>query len=259
MALTKMLRESAIERHKAGELGEAERLYRDAIAADPADATAHNLLGMVLKQKGDLSSALAHIERALALKPDYPQGFNNRGIVKQAQGKIGTAIDDYRRALALKPDFAKAQVNLGSALEREARFGEALACYDEAIALEPDYAEAQWNRALALLALGRFEEGWRAYEWRWRIPASSGDRRAFVQPVWEGDDLAGRTMLIHGEQGFGDQIQFARYVPWSRLKAAVSSSNARRRWPVCSPAWPALAGFCPRACRCPLSICMFRC
>jgi tetratricopeptide (TPR) repeat protein len=119
--MSEALRNSAIEQHKAGQFGAAEKLYRAAIVDNPRDAVAHNLLGMVLQQTGDLAGALSEIEQALALDPAYAQAFNNRGIVRQAQGDTGAAIEDYRRAIALKPDFAKAQVNLGSALEREAR------------------------------------------------------------------------------------------------------------------------------------------
>jgi tetratricopeptide (TPR) repeat protein len=112
--------------------------------------------------------------------------------------------------LAAAPDRAETHNNLGLALEHQGRYGEALACYDRALTLRPDYAQAHFNRAHALLLTGDFAEGWREYEWRFAV--ARYDRR-FDRPLWSGEPLAGRTILIHAEQGFGDTLQFVRYLP----------------------------------------------
>ena len=91
------------------------------------------------------------------------------------------------------------------------RHAEAIASYEQAIAIKPDYASAWWNKAINLLVQGRFAEGWPLYEWRWKGDARSL-LRSFAQPLWLGaESLAGKTILLHAEQGLGDSIQFCRY------------------------------------------------
>ena len=101
--------------------------------------------------------------------------------------------------------------NLGAALHEQGRLQEALTCYEESIRLNPDYSEAHWNRALGWLVTGNFEQGWPEYEWRFKRKIFPP--RPFPQPIWDGSSLAGKTILVHAEQGLGDTLQFVRYVP----------------------------------------------
>ena len=112
--------------------------------------------------------------------------------------------------MLLQPGRAELHYNLGSALQRQGLYAEALACYGRALALKPDYAEAHLNRSLALLLTGEFDEGWQEYEWRFAVARYD---RKFDQPLWSGEPLAGASILIHAEQGFGDTLQFVRYIP----------------------------------------------
>jgi len=125
----------------------------------------------------------------------------------------------YQRALAVKPDYAFALVNCGTALNYLGRDDEALASFDRALALEPELAEAHWNKGLLCLTRGDFAHGWDGFEWRWRRD-SELKPRDFAQPQWRGEDLAGKTILLHAEQGFGDSIQFVRYLPMVQAKGS---------------------------------------
>jgi hypothetical protein len=121
-------------------------------------------------------------------------------------------------ALDLRRDDVAAQVKLGRALQDLGRLEEAVAWYDRALALEPDYADAHVAKAINLLLRGDYASGWRSYEWRWRMEGFSSLKRNFPQPQWRGEPLNGRRILLHGEQGVGDCLQFLRYVP--RVQAA---------------------------------------
>ena len=110
----------------------------------------------------------------------------------------------------MQPDRAETHHNLGIALQRQGQCADALACYERALALEPNYAEAHFSRAHGLLLAGRLDEGWREYEWRFAVARYD---RNFDRPAWSGKPLAGQTILVHAEQGFGDALQFVRFVP----------------------------------------------
>jgi tetratricopeptide (TPR) repeat protein len=172
-------------------------------------------LGALLAERGREQEASAWYGRAIAADGQFAPAHNNLGAALALLDRCEEAEELHRRALALKPDFADAHYNLGVVLQGQARFEEALSSYERAIALKPDASDAHWNRACVLLLLGNFAEGWRAHEWRRR--RKDDPPRSYPQPTWGGEPLAGRTILLHAEQGIGDTLQFIRYV---RLVAA---------------------------------------
>jgi hypothetical protein len=109
----------------------------------------------------------------------------------------------------LNPDFAEAHSNLGLLMQSKGKRDHAMACYRHALEIKPDYPEARNNHSLLLLLMGCFREGWPEYEWRWKCKGQ--EERVFPQPRWTGSSLAGRTLLVHSEQGLGDTLQFIRY------------------------------------------------
>ena len=126
-------------------------------------------------------------------------------------GKFDEAVDSCQQALRLRPDYTEARTNLGNALLKLGRHDESLTCYDDVLRLSPNDPMAHWNRALAWLLLGDYERGWPEYEWRMQGPVRL--KRPFRQPLWNGSSLAGKTILLHAEQGHGDTLQFIRYAP----------------------------------------------
>ncbi len=203
-----------------------------AIALRPDDAEAHCLRGNVLAELQRPEAALASYDRAIALQPEHADAYCNRGVVLARLQRPTDALASHDRAIALNPQHAEAYCNRGVVLTGLQRHAEALENYDRVIALRPDDAEAYWNRSHCLLALGQFDAGWRLFEWRKRLGRSSG-HGAFPQPVWLGQDgLAGKTLFIHWEQGFGDTLQFCRYAALATARGArvvVSVQDPLRR------------------------------
>jgi tetratricopeptide (TPR) repeat protein len=149
---------------------------------------------------------------ALAFWPDYPQAHHNIGTALLTSGQVEGAIAEFREALRLRPDYALAQCGLGNALTEHGRAAEAIGHYLEAARLEPNLATAHYGLALAYLIEGELTEGFHEYEWRWRLNSHALPPRNFRQPLWRGEDIADRVLLLHAEQGIGDTLQFARYV-----------------------------------------------
>jgi tetratricopeptide (TPR) repeat protein len=197
-----------------GQVAEAIAVYRQAIALGPEVPGAYVDLGNALKESGQLDDAIAAYRHAIELKPDYSEACNNLGNALQAMGRVNDAIDSYRRAIDLGPGNADAHSNLGVALNDMGLTDDAVAAWRRAIEIKPDLPDAHFNLGFALLARGDFERGWEEYEWRRNSKSFPSARRTFAEPQWDGGPLAGRTILVHAEQGFGDTLQFIRYLPF---------------------------------------------
>jgi len=182
---------------------------RRALAADPALPEAHNTQGAVLLQAQ--ADGLPEEEP----REEKGKGEGTRG--RKGKGAAEEAAGSFARALALRADFPRAAYNRAAALAEQGAFAPAIALYDALLRRYPDFLEARWNRALALLASGRWREGWLAHESRRADPRLAP--RVFTAPGggripgWDGAPLAGRRLLLASEQGFGDTLQFLRYVP----------------------------------------------
>ena len=193
--------------------GEARAEFALVLARAPGHVEARINSGLAQAALGFPELALAEFDRALALVPSHPMAQFNRGVALMKLRRYAEALAANERALAGAPDHIGAWLNRGRALAQLNRNQEAIACYGKVTAIRKDHADALFNEAIALLTLGQYRQGFEKYEWRWRrtgMPAQPSRGR----PLWRGDyPLARKTVLLHAEQGLGDTIQLARYVP----------------------------------------------
>ncbi len=232
---------------QSGQFADAAASYRQAILLRPEDAEAHYSLGVVLQTLKDENAAMQAYISALRINPDYPQALSNLGALcvdrddpKTAEGllrrsialdpsnasahcnlanalaKLGNiagALESSRTALTLDPTHALALCNLGVHLESFGDTAGAMQCYQAALAAHPDSQLAQYFVGLQHLLSGNFAAGWQGYEARWATPDFRHMRPNSLPPQWRGEDIRGSRILIYHEQGFGDTLQFVRYVP----------------------------------------------
>jgi tetratricopeptide (TPR) repeat protein len=193
--------------------GEAVAGYDRAIAQNGKLAAAHAGRGDALYHLGRLQEALESYNTALGIAPEAG-AYGGRGVVQQKMGDFAGARASFDQAITASPNDPQCSFNRGAALEKLGDFAGAMESYRRAVAIKPDFAEAHLNLALTALRVGDYPTGWSHYEWRWRVQRGHilMEERNFSQPLWLGaEDIAGKTILLHGEQGLGDTLQFCRY------------------------------------------------
>ncbi|MGA7803240.1 tetratricopeptide repeat protein [Bradyrhizobium sp.] len=207
--------------HEAGQLAEALVDLERSAELQPDHAPTRYLRALVLKSLNRFDEAIAENLRAIALDPANAKTCNNMGAVLQAQNRTEEALSWYQRSLAIDPDAATTLVNKASALAELCRLDEAMMAYGEVLAIDAGHAEAAWNVALLQLLRGDFKAGWTGREVRWRIPTLSMGYPKLRGAMWFGrEPVAGRTVVVCSDEGFGDSIQFARYVPMLAARGA---------------------------------------
>lgn len=233
---------------RAGDLKGAVECFRRALKIDPSSFAAYNNLGGVFASLRDWETALIFAQAAAAVNPASAEIHGNIGDLYLKQNKPDAAAESYRQATTLKQDEPRYLNALGNALRQAGQDAEAEACmrkalsidpgyaeayanlaflyymqqrpaslvedyYRKAIACKPDLAQAHVNLSQCLLRRGAFAAGWAEQEWRWKWKEFPSPKRNFTQPQWKGESIQGARILLHAEQGFGDTIQFLRYVP----------------------------------------------
>lgn len=234
---------------------EAARYLFQAVKIQPAYFDALYNLGLVLQELNQVSEAVACYEQALRINPDFAPAWNNLGVAHHKARRSALAVDCHRRAIRLQPEISShynnlanalrgmdrpaeaiheiqtalqfdpssriLKLNLGEALREAGRIDESLAVYENLLRAEPALAEAHFGQAFSLLLGGDMVRGWEGYDRRWRLEDHAPPRE-FAQPAWQGGEIKGMRIFVYAEQGAGDCIQFARYLPeLGRLGAKV--------------------------------------
>ncbi|HYF89448.1 tetratricopeptide repeat protein [Azospirillum sp.] len=192
--------------------GDAEPAYRRYLALEPADAEAWNAFGLALQNADRIEQAAEAFARALRLAPAMAEAMTNLGTIRRLQGRAGEAADLQRRALDQRPGYAAAHTNLALALQDLGDEAGAEQEFTRALDADPAQALARFNRAILRLRQGRLIEGWEDYASRFDS-GRLGPKRPFGIPEWEGNDLAGRRLLLWAEQGLGDEFMFGSLLP----------------------------------------------
>lgn len=176
-----------------------------------------NKLGISLVRQEKLARAAEVFQRILELAPGIAEMHSNLAYVYERQGKLQEALAAGQRAVEMKPEYAEGHNNLGIVWRALHRPDEALACFEQALRTRPDFALAQFNRGAVQLMQGNYAAGWAGYEWRNRVPGQNP--RQLAAPRWAGQPIPGHTLFVHAEQGYGDTIQFARFLGRARERS----------------------------------------
>ena len=188
-------------------ISHAVELMRKSKRQNPNYINAINNLGNALRYSGKPEKALETYRLALKINPNEKMVINNIGNILRDLSRLPEAVSYFTKAIIIDPNYVDAHINLGNALRDQGSLNEAIASYRKAVTLNPGHAGAHSNLAVALLSAGDFKNGWKEHEWRWQ--ANQWEQRPYRYPVWNGEPLDGRNILVYAEQGIGDEIMFS--------------------------------------------------
>lgn len=199
---------------KQGNIPEAIESFHQAIQLDPDFAESYNHLGVLLNSQGRCVEAMECFDKALSIADDYAEVHNNKAISLKALARFGEAVASCERAIDIEPGFVQAHYNLGNTFQSMGKCADAIRCYQQALKLSPDHAGIKWNLSFAQLLNGDLKEGWEGYKYRHDAGLGIATyHHSFDKARWDGEPFGGKRLLIHYEQGFGDCLQFIRYLP----------------------------------------------
>lgn len=230
----------ALARRQLGRFNEALQDANEAVRLAPGSATAFDCRGVVLNDTGRYGEALLDYRQAIALDPGFAQAHNNIGNVLYDLGRLDEALASLQRALELRPLFPEAHANHGLVLQDGKQFDAARKSYDQAISSRPAYAEAYKRRATLALIQGDFETGWADFETSLHLARQRSPGPLSDIPLWHGEPLRGKSILLSEPSGLGDTIQFWRFLPaLFRMGAQVSFIGPQRLFRLLrSSGWP---------------------
>lgn len=216
---------------RMGEKHAAANCFRQSVFFRPDDAEAHFHLGVALNSLLEFEEAVASHRRALALAPDHSGAYSDLGLALMRQGKLDEAVECHRQSVALRPDWAGGHSNFGVTRVRRHETREAHECFERGLALDPENVFINFNRSNTFLLEGDYASGLALYDYHRKLY-----RHRWQERRWQGEDLAGRTILLYAQHGLGDTLQFVRYVP------TVSARGGRVMLQVQDPLLPLFAG-----------------
>lgn len=208
----------ALQAYASEDLERAEYLCKGVLEAVPERPEALTLMGVLRRKADRFPEAEVFYLYAIRVAPYYADAHQNLGNLYKEMGRMEDALACFEKSVALRPDWPEGLSRLAATYHALDRFPESFDYFQRALSQQPDYADGHWDYALALLADGRYAEGWREYEWRWA--RKQPQPRGFTQPAWQGEDIRGKRLLVYVEQGYGDAIEFLRFLPMIKDRGA---------------------------------------
>lgn len=196
-----------------GALDDAVTTFEKALEIDPSHLATLNNLGSTLRDLKQFDQSIRHLLNATQLSPQSPMGFVNLANTYRDLGRYEDAFLNFEVALKLDPESSKAHSNFGNLLQDMELFPEARQSFQKALVSEPEFAEGHYNLGLFDLLEGAYSSGWEHFNWRWIMDAFKSGMPSFAKPLWEGQSLEGKTLLLWDEQGVGDTLLFTSLIP----------------------------------------------